>query len=103
MRPGSGVLVINRGPGPGGQFLLADEVVAAGRHPDSAVFLDDITVSRHHAEIRGLDDEYWIIDAGSLNGTYVNGTPVQALPLTSGDEIQIGKFRLGFTCRSQDR
>ncbi|TDK91857.1 FHA domain-containing protein [Mycolicibacterium mucogenicum] len=103
VRPGSGVLVINRGPGPGGQFLLADEVVAAGRHPDSAVFLDDITVSRHHAEIRWLDDEYWIIDAGSLNGTYVNGTPVQALPLTSGDEIQIGKFRLGFTCRPQDR
>ncbi|BCI82141.1 hypothetical protein MTY66_37660 [Mycolicibacterium sp. TY66] len=101
--PGSGVLVITRGPGPGGQFLLADDVVAAGRHPDSAVFLDDITVSRHHAEIRWLDDEYWIIDAGSLNGTYVNGTPVQALPLTSGDEIQIGKFRLGFTCRSQDR
>ncbi|BBZ54395.1 MULTISPECIES: FHA domain-containing protein [Mycobacteriaceae] len=103
VRPGSGVLVINRGPGPGGQFLLADDVVAAGRHPDSAVFLDDITVSRHHAEIRWLDDEYWIIDAGSLNGTYVNGTPVQALPLTSGDEIQIGKFRLGFTCRPQDR
>ena len=96
VRPGSGVLVINRGPGPGGQFLLADDVVAAGRHPDSAVFLDDITVSRHHAEIRWLDDEYWIIDAGSLNGTYVNGTPVQALPLTSGDEIQIGKFRLVF-------
>ena len=95
--------MINRGPGPGGQFLLADDVVAAGRHPDSAVFLDDITVSRHHAEIRWLDDEYWIIDAGSLNGTYVNGTPVQALPLTSGDEIQIGKFRLGFTCRPQDR
>lgn len=103
VRPGSGVLVINRGPGPGGQFLLADDVVAAGRHPDSAVFLDDITVSRHHAEIRWLDDEYWIIDAGSLNGTYVNGTPVQALPLTSGDEIQIGKFRLTFACRPLDR
>ena len=103
VRPGSGVLVINRGPGPGGQFLPADDVVAAGRHPDSAVFLDDITVSRHHAEIRWLDDEYWIVDAGSLNGTYVNGIQVQALPLTSGDEIQIGKFRLGFTCRPQDR
>jgi len=103
VRPGSGVLVITRGPGPGGQFLLADDVVAAGRHPDSAVFLDDVTVSRHHAEIRWLDDEYWIIDAGSLNGTYVNGTQVQSLPLTSGDEIQIGKFRLSFTCRLQDR
>jgi hypothetical protein len=103
VRPGSGVLAITRGPGPGGQFLLADGVVAAGRHPDSVVFLDDVTVSRHHADIRWLDDEYWIIDAGSLNGTYVNGTQVQSLPLTSGDEIQIGKFRLSFTCRAQDR
>jgi pSer/pThr/pTyr-binding forkhead associated (FHA) protein len=104
VRPGSGVLVITRGPdSAGGQFLLADAVVAAGRHPDSAVFLDDVTVSRHHAEIRWLDDEYWIIDAGSLNGTYVNGTPVQSLPLTNGDEIQIGKFRLAFTCRPSDR
>lgn len=103
VRPGSGILVITRGPGPAGRFLLADAVVAAGRHPDSAVFLDDVTVSRHHAEIRWLDDEYWIIDAGSLNGTYVNGAQVQSLPLTSGDQIQIGKFRLTFTCRAQDR
>lgn len=100
---GSGVLEITRGPGTAGRFLLADDIVAAGRHPDSAVFLDDITVSRHHAEIRWLDDEYWIIDAGSLNGTYVNGTQVQSLPLTSGDEIQIGKFRLAFTCQHQVR
>ncbi|MGX9671955.1 FHA domain-containing protein [Mycobacterium sp. HM-7] len=103
VRPGSGVLVITRGPGAAGRFLLADDVVAAGRHPDSAVFLDDITVSRNHAEIRWLDDEYWIIDAGSLNGTYVNGIQVQSLPLTSGDEIQIGKFRLTFTCQQHDR
>ncbi|KAB7758043.1 MULTISPECIES: FHA domain-containing protein [Mycobacteriaceae] len=103
VRPGSGVLVISRGPGSAGRFLLADDVVAAGRHPDSAVFLDDITVSRNHAEIRWLDDEYWIVDTGSLNGTYVNGTQVQSLPLTSGDEIQIGKFRLTFTCQPQDR
>ncbi len=103
VRPGSGVLVITRGPGPAAQFLLADGVVAAGRNPDSAVFLDDVTVSRQHAEIRWLDDEYWIIDAGSLNGTYVNGTQVQSLPLTSGDQIQIGKFRLTFTCQQQSR
>ena len=103
VRPGSGVLVITRGPGPGGQFLLADDVVAAGRHPDSAVFLDDVTVSRQHAEIRWLDGEYWIVDVGSLNGTSVNGVQVASLPLTSGDEIQIGKFRLSFTCRPQGR
>ncbi len=99
VRPGSGVLVITRGPGTGGRFLLTDAVVATGRHPDSTVFLDDITVSRHHAQIRWLDGEYWIFDAGSLNGTYVNGTQIQSLPLTSGDEIEIGKFRLTFTCQ----
>lgn len=103
VRPGSGSLVITRGPGPAGRFLLADDVVAAGRHPDSAVFLDDVTVSRRHAEIRWLDDEYWIIDAGSLNGTYVNGTQVESLPLSSGDQIQIGKFRLTFTCQAEGR
>lgn len=103
VRPGTGVLVITRGPGAAARFLLTGGAVAAGRHPDSGVFLDDITVSRHHAEIRWLDDEYWIIDAGSLNGTYVNGTQVQSLPLTSGDEIEIGKFRLTFTCQEQGR
>ena len=103
VRPGSGVLAITGGPGAGGQFLLADDIVAAGRHPDSAVFLDDITVSRHHAEIRWLDGEYWIVDVGSLNGTSVNGVQVPSLPLTSGDEIQIGKFRLSFICRPQGR
>ncbi|MCT7364976.1 FHA domain-containing protein [Mycolicibacterium llatzerense] len=103
VHPGSGVLAITGGPGPGGQFLLVDDVVAAGRHPDSAVFLDDITVSRHHAEIRWLDGEYWIVDVGSLNGTSVNGVQVPSLPLTSGDEIQIGKFRLSFICRPQGR
>ncbi|MDR3661425.1 MAG: FHA domain-containing protein [Mycobacterium sp.] len=103
VRPGSGVLAITRGPGTTAQFLLADAVIAAGRHPDSAVVLDDITVSRHHAEIRWLDGEYWIVDAGSLNGTYVNGTQIQSLPLTSGDEIEIGKFRLTFTCQPQVR
>lgn len=103
VRPGSGVLQITRGPGAAGRFLLADDVVDAGRHPDSAVCLDDITVSRNHAEIRWLDDEYWIVDTGSLNGTYVNGAQVQSLPLNNGDEIQIGKFRLTFTCQPQHR
>ena len=54
-------------------------------------------MSRHHAEFRWLDDEYWIVDTGSLNGTYVNRVQVQSLPLSSGDQIQIGKFRLTFT------
>ncbi|WP_396911162.1 FHA domain-containing protein [Mycolicibacterium sp.] len=101
--PGTGVLEVTRGPNPGARFLLADQVTAAGRHPDSPVFLDDITVSRHHAQFRWRNNEYWVIDTGSLNGTYVNRTQVQSLPLTSGDEIQIGKFRLTFTCQPQQR
>ncbi|MBN3508368.1 FHA domain-containing protein [Mycolicibacterium septicum] len=99
--PGSGALVITRGPSVGGRFLLTNPVTFAGRHPDSPVFLDDITVSRRHAEFRWSDDEYWIVDSGSLNGIYVNQVPVQSQPLSNGDEIQIGKFRLTFTCRPE--
>jgi pSer/pThr/pTyr-binding forkhead associated (FHA) protein len=78
---------------------MSQAVTVAGRHPDSTVYLDDATVSRYHAEFRWLDDEYWLIDTGSLNGTYVNGELVQSLPLADADEIQIGKFRLTFTCQ----
>ncbi|WP_301121298.1 FHA domain-containing protein [Mycolicibacterium fortuitum] len=98
---GSGVLVVTRGPQMGGRFVLTQPVTTAGRHPDAPVFLDDVTVSRRHAEFRWLDEEYWVIDVGSLNGTYVNRVPIQSLPLCSGDEIQIGKFRLTFTCQPQ--
>ena len=94
---GSGILAVTRGPIVGAQFILSQPITAAGRHPNSDVFLDDITVSRHHAEFRWLDDEYWIVDTGSLNGTYVNRVQVQSRPLSSGDQIQIGKFRLTFT------
>ncbi len=99
--PGSGVLAITRGPNTGTRFLLSGDVTAAGRHPDSEMFLEHITVSRHHAEIRWLDGEYWIIDAGSLNGTYVNRVKIQSVPLTHGDDIQIGMFRLTFSGRSR--
>jgi pSer/pThr/pTyr-binding forkhead associated (FHA) protein len=98
---GTGVLAVTRGPVVGAQFVLTQPVTAAGRHPNSDVFLDDITVSRHHAEFRWLDDEYWIVDTSSLNGTYVNRARVQSLPLSSGDQIQIGKFRLTFTYQPQ--
>jgi FHA domain len=99
--PGTGVLVVIRGPQVGTRYPLTHLVTVAGRHPRSTVFLDDITVSRRHAEFRWLDDEYWIVDVGSLNGTYVNRVGVQAQPLNSGDEIQIGKFRLVFSCQPQ--
>ncbi|MUL47116.1 FHA domain-containing protein [Mycobacterium sp. CBMA293] len=78
------------------RFLLDRKIIGAGRHPDSAILLDDITVSRYHAQFRWLEDEFWVIDVGSLNGTYVNGVRVQSLPLNNGDEIQIGRFHLTF-------
>src|SRR5690242_618572 len=103
-RPGSGVLVIIRAPSSGatgGRFLLTAPVSVAGRHPDSAVFLNDVTVSHRHAEFRWLGDRYCVVDTGSLNGTYVNRVPVDTLPLTDGDEIQIGRFRLAFSCQRE--
>lgn len=99
--PGTGVLVVSRGPQVGTRYPLTHLVTPAGRHPGSAVFLDDITVSRRHAEFRWLEGEYWVVDVGSLNGTYVNRVGVQAQPLNSGDEIQIGKFRLVFSSEPQ--
>ena len=67
-----------------------------GRHPDSEIVLDDITVSRRHAEIVRRDAEYEVLDSGSLNGTYVNQQRIEASVLRHGDEVQIGKFRLVF-------
>jgi pSer/pThr/pTyr-binding forkhead associated (FHA) protein len=93
---GSALLVVKRGPNVGSRFLLDQPVTSAGRHPGSDVFLDDITVSRRHAEFRRENDELHVVDVGSLNGTYVNREPVESAVLVSGDEIQIGKFRLVF-------
>ena len=91
---GSALLVVKRGPNAGSRFLLDRPVTSAGRHPGSDVFLDDITVSRRHAEFQWDNDELHVVDVGSLNGTYVNRKPVESAVLVSGDEIQIGKFRL---------
>ena len=93
---GSALLVERRGPDVGATFLLNRPVTSAGRHPRSDIFLDDVTVSRHHAEFRVQRDGVVIIDVGSLNGTYVNRQPVDSAVLANGDEIQIGKFRLNF-------
>ena len=95
---GAAMLVVKRGPNAGTRFLLAKAATTAGRHPESDVFLDDITVSRRHAEIR-KNDGFRIVDMGSLNGTYVNKLRVEEADLSSGDEIQIGKFRLIFFCK----
>jgi pSer/pThr/pTyr-binding forkhead associated (FHA) protein len=96
---GAAMLVVKRGPSAGTRFVIAKDITSAGRHPESDIFLDDITVSRRHAEIRRDDSAFRIIDMGSLNGTYVNKLRVEEADLASGDEIQIGKFRLIFFCK----
>jgi len=83
-----------RGPNIGARFLLDKDVVTVGRHPDSDIFLDDITVSRRHAEFRRAADTFIVADVGSLNGTYVNGTRTEQQALVNADHVQIGKFRL---------
>ncbi|PZS12651.1 MAG: hypothetical protein DLM57_18625 [Pseudonocardiales bacterium] len=94
LSPGSALLVVKRGPNAGSRFLLDQDVTTAGRHPDSDIFLDDVTVSRRHAEFRREGSGYTVHDVGSLNGTYVNRERIDAVPLSGGDEVQIGKFRL---------
>jgi FHA domain-containing protein/zinc ribbon protein len=94
LTPGSALLVVKRGPNAGSRFLLDQDLTTAGRHPDSDIFLDDVTVSRRHAEFRREGSGYTVHDVGSLNGTYVNREPIDAAPLSGGDEVQIGKFRL---------
>ena len=93
---GSALLVVKRGPNAGSRFLLDQPTTSAGRHPDSDIFLDDVTVSRRHAEFRLDGNEFQVVDVGSLNGTYVNREPVDSATLANGDEVQIGKFRLVF-------
>jgi pSer/pThr/pTyr-binding forkhead associated (FHA) protein len=97
LAPGTALLVVKRGPNAGSRFLLDRDVTTAGRHPESDIFLDDVTVSRRHAEFRR--DEaggFTLADVGSLNGSYLNRSRIEASPLTGGDEVQIGKFRLVF-------
>jgi pSer/pThr/pTyr-binding forkhead associated (FHA) protein len=93
---GSALLVVKRGPNAGSRFLLDRATTTAGRHPNSNIVLDDVTVSRRHAEFRCVGGEFQVADVGSLNRTYVNREPVDSAVLANGDEVQIGKFRLVF-------
>ncbi|MGX9888432.1 FHA domain-containing protein [Streptomyces sp. NPDC002276] len=94
---GSALLVVRRGPNSGSRFLLDGELTTAGRHPQSDIFLDDVTVSRRHVEFRRVaDGSFTVADVGSLNGTYVNRERIDSVPLANGDEVQIGKYRLVF-------
>jgi FHA domain-containing protein len=88
----SAKLLVIRGPNAGSQFLLDQPVTSAGRHPDSDIFLDDVTVSRNHVEFRLDNGQFVVVDLGSLNNTYVNHEPIETAMLVNGDEIQIGKF-----------
>jgi hypothetical protein len=94
--PGSALLVVKRGPNAGSRFLLDADVTTAGRHPESDIFLDDVTVSRRHAEFVRDGDGFQVRDVGSLNGTYLNRGRIDAAALAGGDEVQIGKYRLVF-------
>ena len=91
---GHALLVVQKGPGAGSRFLLDQDEVTAGRHPQSAIFLDDVTVSRSHAIFRRTAAGYTVEDAGSLNGTYVNRNRIEKVDLNDGDEVQVGKYRL---------
>lgn len=94
--PGCALLVVKRGPNAGSRFLLDEDVTTAGRHPESDIFLDDVTVSRRHAEFHREGSTFSVRDVGSLNGTYLNRERIDAATLTGGDEVQVGKFRLVF-------
>ena len=95
--PEMGMLVVKRGPNAGSRFMLGSGTTTVGRHPDSDIFLDDVTVSRRHAEITQEGREFTVADVGSLNGTYVNRERIDDKTVVhSGDEVQIGKFKLVF-------
>jgi pSer/pThr/pTyr-binding forkhead associated (FHA) protein len=93
---GTALLVVRRGPNAGSRFLLDADLTLVGRHPDSDIFLDDVTVSRRHAEFYRQGGRFTVRDVGSLNGTYVNRERIEETGLSGGDEVQIGKFRLVF-------
>lgn len=94
--PGNALLIVQRGPGAGSRYLLDTDSVRAGRHPESDIFLDDITVSRRHVEFTREGATFRVADVGSLNGTYVNRDRIDDALLQNGDEVRIGKFRLVF-------
>jgi pSer/pThr/pTyr-binding forkhead associated (FHA) protein len=94
--PGDGVLVVRAGPNAGSTFAVDKDLITAGRHPDSDIFLDDITVSRRHAEVVRAEGGLRVRDVGSLNGTYLNRERIEEGDLNDGDVVQVGKFKLVF-------
>jgi pSer/pThr/pTyr-binding forkhead associated (FHA) protein len=97
LAPEDAMLIVHRGPGQGSRFLVTGIGATIGRSPESDIFLDDVTVSRKHAQVlKSMPGFFTLKDLGSLNGTYVNGKHVVEISLVNGDEIQIGKFHMLF-------
>ncbi len=99
---GSALLIVRRGPNVGARFLLDTEVTSVGRHPDADIFLDDVTVSRKHAEFVRHGTAFEVRDLNSLNGTYFDGIRIETALLSDGAEVQIGKYRLTFYASRHD-
>ena len=97
---GTALLISTRGAVSGSRYLLDEDEITVGRDPRADILLDDSTVSRSHAVFRRVNGAYSVIDAGSLNGTYVNRQRVDQKQLNNGDEIMIGKFRLVYFTNS---
>ena len=93
---GTAMLIVRRGPSEGTSFVLAEDLIRVGRSDDADVLLDDVTVSRRHAEFTRTEQGRQLRDVGSLNGTYVNRQRIEQVMLTGGDEVQIGKYRFVF-------
>lgn len=100
--PGEGILVVRSGDQIGQKFVLVKGITTIGRHPDSDISLDDITVSRRHVEIEHREGKYSVRDVGSLNGTYLNQRRVDDAELMQGDELQVGKYRFVFLEHAED-
>lgn len=100
---GSALLVVRRGPNIGARFLLDADLTTVGRHPEADIFLDDVTVSRRHADFVRVGTAFQVRDLGSLNGTYFDGVRIESALLSDGAEVQVGKFRLTFYASRLDK
>ncbi|WP_145738605.1 FHA domain-containing protein [Saccharopolyspora dendranthemae] len=89
-------LVVGRGPDAGAELAISAPLTAIGRHRDCDIVIEDVTVSRYHAELEVEGDRCFLVDGGSLNGTFVNRRAVDRVELVEGDEIWIGKARFLF-------
>jgi len=99
---GNALLIVRRGPNKGSRFLLDSDLITVGRHPNADIFLDDVTVSRRHAEIKRAKGKFTVTDLASLNGTYYQGSRVETQTLVDGAELQVGKYHFTFYASKRD-